>query len=152
MIYILENDLRYKRSTIQKKVWFCIFSSIFKPWFISFIWKLTHQPKIFLVKTKKFLQKAGTSFLPGRFLVKAWRFWFQSPSSIRYPFYTGMFFTYTTPFIPSFPWLALLNWAWHNSFVFSKLWQNRNFSLKSRKLTQCLIFWPNFSIYCLTYI
>ena len=39
------------------------FSSIFRPWFISFIWKLTHQPKNFLVKTKNFLQKAGTSWL-----------------------------------------------------------------------------------------
>ena len=39
------------------------FSNIFRPGLISFIWKLTHHQKNFLVKIKKVLQKAGTSRL-----------------------------------------------------------------------------------------
>ena len=121
MIYILENDLRYKRSTIQ--IVLCTFSSVFRLLLFSFIWKLTNLPKNFLVKnrcsfkrqeltgwtsnfrpevpgwTKKSENGYSTGYredenysnrvpnqesFSGRFLVKAWRFWFRSPSRLDY--------------------------------------------------------------------
>ena len=60
IIYILENDIRYKK---RLDILLLDIIQFFRPWFIYFVQKLTRHQKNFLVKTKKFLQKAGTSWL-----------------------------------------------------------------------------------------